>query len=513
MKTNIKIRLACLGTGILLTSACSDSYRLSEPDPGQYTTNAEIEFNNYISGMTRASKNGTGTFKAGESMGVWGYQTTGEYIDTIFKNQEITNVSGNVWTYENKKLWNIGSTYRFYGVFPYSTTLYTIDKENKVTFKDYVNPSDTASQLDLMISEMRPISPFNTVDMIFHHIMSNVNLYVKISNNLDINGITSINLSKLHISGIKNKGTYQQTEWTADNEPVGIWSGQTGLMDIPDATDIDLNMDRSATPVMKDVIMMPQQLFSAQGAADDVTIDAVFRIKYSDGTTSTFIKKGVRLAGITGKLVANNDSTLKISSWDINNRYNYTLAFNPSLTTRIWEADGDGSLIINPVNGDTLSWTDDTPTPGTMKYDPEYPDVVQVLEDTSTTDIPKLVWVEYPIVWEDLDDDGLLEAGIDRDNDGHIDNVDGDTDTNQPGNPHNDPTDGDPDNNPDGKDCILVKIDTDGDGVPDTWVQLEKDPATGLITPERETNDSFIEFTATIQEWSDNHTFDIETEM
>ncbi len=513
MKTNIIHKLACLGAGLLLTTACSDTFRLSEPDMGQYVTDAEIEFNNYVTGMTRASKYGATPFKSGESMGVWGYQTTGEIIDTIFKNQEIINVSGNVWTYDNKKLWNIGSTYKFYGVFPYSTTLYSIDDENKVTFEDYVNPSDTASQVDLMISEMRPVSPFNTVDMIFHHIMSNVNLYVKISNNLDITGISSINLSKLHISGIKNKGTYQQTGWTDEYAPVGVWSSQSGLMNIPDATDINLNMDRSATPVMKDVIMLPQQLFSAEGAADDVTIDAVFRIRYSDGTTSTFNKKGVRLAGITGKLVADNDSTLKISSWDINHRYNYTLAFNPSFTTRIWEADGDGSLIIDPVKGDTLSKVDDTPTPGTMKYDPENPDVIYVLEDTATVDGPKIVWVEYPIVWEDIDGDDLLEAGIDRDGDGHIDNVDGDYDTNQPGDDHKDPSDGDTDNNPDGKDCILVKIDTDDDGVPDTWVQLEKDPETGIITPERDTNDSFIEFTATVQDWDDNRSFDIETEM
>ena len=506
MRTDIKHKLVWLGVGALLTTACSDVIRLNEPDVSQPYANAEIEFSNYIAGMSRASKNGTNSFKAGESMGIWGYQTTGEYVDTIFKNQEVRYVSGTVWTYDKKKLWNVGSTYKFYGVFPYSTTLYTIDNENKITFKNYVNPSDTASQLDLMISEMRAISPLNTVDMIFHHILSNVNLYVKISSNLDITDITEVNLCKLHIGGIKNTGTYEQTGWTTSHAPIGDWSGQTGLMNIPDATDIDLNMDRSATPVMKDVIMMPQQLFTAQGAADDVTIDAVFRIKYSDGTTSTFIKKGVRLAGITGKSV-NDESTMKISSWETNCRYNYTLAFNPSSSTRVWDADGDGSLIIDPVNGDTLSKVDDTPTPGTMKYDPEYPDVIKVLEDTSSTGVPKIVWVEYPIVWEDIDGDDLLEAGIDRDGDGHIDNVDRDNETKLPGDVHKDPTDNNP-SNPDGKDCILVKIDTDGDGVPDSWVQLEKDPTTGIITPEREANDSVIEFTATVQNWDDTYTLE-----
>ena len=275
-------------------------------------------------------------------------------------------------------------------------------------------------------------------------------------------------------------------------------------MDIADVKNVNLNMDGTSVTALGDYIMIPQQLYKAQGAPQDVMIDATVRVRYKDTTSSTFVKKGIRLAGIQG--VDKNGNVRKISSWDINNRYNYILAFNPAYNTRVWDADGDGSIQIDPETGDTITKTDDTPTPGVMRYDPETPDVVQVFEDTDGDGVPD-TWVDYPIVWEDIDDDGLLEGGIDRDGDGHIDNVDDDNITNQGGDPHTDPSDGNP-NNPGGKDVIVLHVDTDGDGdvdEDDGWVQLEKDPDTGEIFPEREIDECVIEFTATVSDWDDTY--------
>lgn len=494
----MKLKTLSIAAAALMVAACSDTTKLYELEEGRYAYST-IEFSNYVSGMTRASKSGATPFNPGEAMAVWGYQTTGEYLDTIFNNQLVYNVSENIWNYDNKKLWNIGSSYKFYGIFPHSETLYTIGEDNKATIQEYANPTNPDDQIDLMISEMRPISPFNTVDMIFHHIMSNVNILVKFSDKFDSSGLSGATLQQLTLSGVKFKGSYTQTGWTDAYIPVGAWSNQDSIVDIAGAQNVALNIDGTAVPALNDFIMIPQQLFKAEGAPQDVMIDAVFRVFYKDGTSSTFIKKGIRLAGIQGTV--KDGTKKKISSWDINNRYNYILAFNPACNTRVWDADGDGSIIIDPVTGDTISTDDDTPTPGTMRYDPETPDVIEVFEDTDGDGIPD-TWVDYPIVWEDVDDDGNLEAGLDRDGDGHIDNTDNDNDTNGNNDPHSDPADGDP-NNPDGKDVILVKVDTDGDGTPDTWVQLEKDPDTGEIYPERESEDAEIEFTATVSEWDD----------
>ena len=496
----MKIRLISVIALTLTVSACSDKLAVHEPgtDPNSY-----IEFNNYVDVMTRAAKHSVSrTFEANEAMGVWGFQTTGEYNDVIFNNQRVYCVDGTRWTYNNKKLWNIGSTYMFYGFYPYSEDLYTFSEDRLITIQEYVTPADTALQQDLMISEQRNISPFNTVDMIFHHILSNVNFRVKISDNLDKEGISSVKLMKFNLTGVKSTARYEQTGWNR-MLPTGTWSGQRGSLEVPEITDIELDLDGTTSNVLNEYLVIPQGLYRREaGAADDISLNAIFRIEYTDGTASTFIKQGIRLAGITG--ISTASGTKIISSWESNNRYNYTLAFNPMSSTRIWDADGDGSLIIDPETGEVISDNDDTPTDGTMQYNPDDPDIVSVLEDTDGDGVPD-TWVDYPIVWEDIDGDDLLEGGIDRDGDGHIDNVDGDNTTNQGGDPDKDPTDGNI-NNPDGKDVIVVHIDTNGDGViddNDDWVQLQKDPDTGKIYPSKETDDATIEFTATVTDWDD----------
>lgn len=505
MKTK-RIIKASLFAGMALLASCQQFDVIHDIDPMAGKGFSYIEFGNYVNNMTRASKTaGNANFTVGDTMAVWGVQTTGNIVDVIFNNQDVRYVSGSAWTYDNKKLWNVGSTYMFYGVFPYSKTLYNMSTDGNyyVSIDNYTTPNDTAKQVDLMVSERRNVSPFNTVDMYFHHILSNVNVYAKIADAMDTDGIYSITLKSAKLSNVKSTGSYAQTGWY-QNRAVGAWSNIKDYMNIPAAT--NMLITKSSTAIFKDYLMIPQKLFSTASAPKDVTIDATFHIVYNDGTTSTFVKNGIRLAGIIGH---NGSSQQVVSRWEPNYKYNYTLAFNPNKSTRIWDADGDGSIQIDPATGDTITKTDDTPYPGVMKYNPDEPDIIQVFEDTDGDDIPD-TWKEYPIVWEDIDGDNLLEAGIDRDGDGHIDDVDKENQTQQVpgGDPDKDPTDGNP-NNPGGKDVILVHVDTDGNGYVDDnddWVQIQKNPDTGEILPPREVEDAYIEFTATVQEWEQTYT-------
>ena len=502
-----KIIKASLLAGMILTVSCQQNDVLTLIDHSQ-ARNSYIEFSNYVGTMTRASKTpGNNSFVSGDTMAVWGIQKTGNQIDHIFINQPVRYISGTTWTYDNKKLWNDGSKYVFYGVFPYSKTLYTVsnDTNRYVTIANYTTPDAPAQQTDLLISERRVILPQNTVDMIFHHILSNVSIYAKIGNGFDTTGVSQVMLTSMQLKNIKSTGTYTQTAWNQDCAQ-GSWTGITGTMNIPAATDKVLTFD--ATPVYADYLMIPQTLFSADATPQDVAIDAVFRIFYRNGTSSTCTKKNIRLAGITGNNGTNNQI---ISSWESNFRYNYTLAFTPHKSTRTWEADGDGSIQIDPATGDTLSTTNDTPYSGTMRYNPDEPDIIYIFEDSNNDTIPD-TWKSYPIVWEDVDGDGLLEAGLDRDGDGHIDNVDGDTTTQQlpGGDPDKDPSDGSP-SNPTGKDVILIHYDSDGDGDVDDndeWIQIQKDPNNGVIRPGRETEEPTIEFTATVSEWEQKYSID-----
>ena len=501
LKEIIKVSIVA---GMMTVSSCQQNGIVHVIDPSA-RPHAYIEFGNYVHNMTRASKTvGNGGFVVGDTMAVWGIQDTDGEVDIIFNNHDIRYVSDGTWTYDNKKLWNIGSSYMFYGMFPYSKTLYSMSNDGKwyITIPTFTTPDDPDKQTDLMISERRDVDPFNTVDMYFHHILSNVNIYAKISDDLDTTGIESITIKDFKFYNIRSTGHYAQTGWD-HNRAEGAWTDLSGYMDIADKSDIQIY--KKATALYHDYLMIPQILFSTESQPKDVNIDATFKIVYKDGTTSTYIKKGIRLAGING---TSNSNSKPISEWKPNYRYNYTLAFNPQKITRIWDADGDGSLQIDPVTGDTITKTDDTPYPGVVKYNPEEPDIIYVYEDTDGDGTPE--WVPVPLVWEDIDGDDQLEAGFDRDGDGHIDDVDNDNITQRVpgGDPDKDPTDGN-ENNPEGKDVVLIHSDTDGDGDiddDDEWIQLQKDVTTGIITPVREFEDAAIEFTATVSEWEQMYT-------
>ena len=50
---------------------------------------------------------------------------------------------------------------------------------------------------------------------------------------------------------------------------------------------------------------------------------------------------------------------------------------------------------------------------------------------------------------------------------------------------------------------IIVWLDDD-----DEWIQVQKDPDTGVIAPEREEEDVTIQFTATVKEWEQKYSID-----
>jgi hypothetical protein len=513
MKTrNLSTLLTSALVSIAALSSCQQTLELDMPTDVTRTSN--IRFSNYVSHMTRGSKtNAAGSFVKGDTMAVWGKQTTsiGEYnfVDFVFNNQPVEYVDANTWTYSPEKAWNFTSTYMFYGVFPYSQTLYTMSSDTNfcVTIPTYTTPDLPDDQKDLMISEQRYIIPDNTVDMVFHHILSNVNVIAKIGSAVDTSKIQSVTLKQIKFYNVQSTGKYTQTGWDSVNCAVGAWSDVNGYMNIPTVTDKVLTKD--ADTIYKDYLMIPQNLFGSGASPKDASIDAVFRIVYKDGTSSTHVKTGLRLAGITG---TRDTVQTVINSWKPNYRYNYTLAFNPQKAARTWDADGDGSLQIDPTTGDTIKGND-TPTGGTMKYSPDDPNTIYVLEDTDGDSIPD-TWNRYPVVWEDVDGDGFLEAGIDRNNDGHIDNVDGENETQQGGNTTHDPSDGNA-KNPDGKDVILVHYDSNHDGKiddNDEWRQVEKDPTTGNIVPVKEEEDRTIQFTATVSEWEQTYSLPVLTE-
>lgn len=512
------------GAAMMVLASCSNEVLIDDPVNPVYDNEINFCTFNESGSATRASKQAGYTFNVGEKISVYGYEINDSAENQIFDNQMVENTAGNTgdkWAYSPKKYWQSGNTYEFYAAYPYEQGFKFDSTKKQFSLANFTVNNDTAKQIDLMIAERNLASPNKIVEFRFHHILSNVNFLARVSSDVNPEEITSVDIIKFDVKGLLNTGSYAQTEtaWTANHQADGFWTvkapkqGEGNPSDYykfpaisgGQATALKVGNGYPVTPLATDMLLMPQKLFylnqDGYRAEQDPTIEVEFKVSYSDNTYQIF-KRSLRLSSVLAyqKKTLNDDGSYTtttvnepIYEWLPNYKYVYTVAFNPAKTTRIWDSDSDGGL----------GSTDDEKAnekEGGSKYNIDTPNVIQVLEDTDGDGTPD-TYVEYPVVWEDIDGDGKLEGGVDKDGDGKIDNVDGDNTTKWGGDDTYDPTDGDDVNNPDGKDVILVFVDTDGDGEPDDWRQLEKDPETGEIIPGKETEENYIEFTATVVDW------------
>lgn len=487
----------------LLAAGCSDSAMLENIKENTNDYSNLIEFSNaFVENPTRTSLGVGMSFPVGSQMAVYGFQKTGDVVETVFNNQmvECTDSEAGVWTYSPKKPWVSESEYDFYGFFPYAAEgLYTFDAETKmISVENYTVKDAIAEQQDLMIAQRNYTNPFNTVHMNFNHILSNVNFYAKIAPNVNMEGISSIDILNFDVERLANKGSYTQTGWVNNHEAAGAWEVIEGTYyNFPGVGTSTMALTKENQGIAVDMLLMPQNLFFHNDADEkDPVINITYKISYEDNTSVT-MSKSLRLSSIKGVSKSSTEA-LPIYEWLPNNKYNYVMAINPELTTRKWDVDWDGS-----DNGGDKEKNEGS------NYNPDDPNQITVWEDEDGDgQIDEGETKEYPVAWEDIDGDGKLEGGIDRDNDGKIDDVDQDggnvTVPVDPNSTNSNPTDGDS-NNPEDKDVILVYVDTDGDNVPDDWRQLEKDPDTGVITPEKDQEISYIEFSAEVIDWVEEY--------
>lgn len=452
----------------LTVASCSDSV-LQEPAGGQ-TTQQAITFDNILTDhSTRNSLSGS-NFPTGTAMAVWGFQ---DGTGLLFKDQTVKRETTGQWTYSPLKYWNAGSTYAFYAMYP-QTVAHTFDQTDKnFTISGFTVEDAIADQTDLMIAQENTPQPFNLVTMTFNHILCNVNFYAQIVSTLQNKGVKSATINSLKITGIKNQGTFTQNGFDASSKVAnGAWgdyAATTWTSPIIAATPVDFSDHKNGVMgetgnVLRDMLLLPQPL--------NAVLTVNYTLTYSDGTTTTFDKS------LPLESILYNGTPL--NEWKYNTIYNYIMTLDPTHRepgdfTDV-AIDWDGTL-----NGDC------EPTPNSKLVGPDANgNYVVVVTDENGTE------TRIPTVWEDVDGDGKLELGVDRDGNGQIDNVDNENTTNSS---NTEVSDGNA-NNPGGKDVIL--IDTTGDGKPDK--QIEKDESTGKIDP---ILDTVIRFSATVEDWKE----------
>ena len=434
-----KRSLIILTGAMMLLSACQDNMVLNNADPIR-DSRTQINFANYVGGMTRASKGVGATFVSGDEIKVYGLQNINGEYGKIFNNQLVSNTGQEIWSYSPVKYWENNSTYDFYAVYPYAT-VNTFDFENRTFNISEFTVADTArDQVDLMIAkQITSHQPYNVVNFDFSHILSNVNFYVKTSSEFNTDGISSVEVVSFDVTGLYSKGSFAQNGWNTNNVFTGAWTPDaTSVYDLPEVKTASYTIGGSKADLATDLLLLPQQI------NDKAKLSITFKLVYSDGTESIF-ERSIALNKIVGNKASTPTEKVTVAKWEPNYRYNYTVSVDPSVTP-------DGGHFMPNINPDHDQ--EELTNPDSI-----YTPVVNIIEiDNDDDGITDEYWIDedmddtpdYPIIWKDIDGDGKEEALPDRDQDGN-------------------PDDSDEDGNPD-----VIWMDTDGDDIVDTELERTK---------------------------------------
>ena len=426
-------------------------------------SSTQIRFTNYVGGMTRASRAIGDSFVAGDRMAVYGFQNIGTETSLLFNNQLVTT-DGTEWTYTPLKYWEKSSKYDFYAVFPYDVEQ-SFDQDTRLfSISDFTVQNDAKDQTDIMIAHrITGYNPYNIVNFVFSHALSDVSFYLKTSSDFDTYGISKVLVSSFDVTGLYSKGSFEQEDWSS-NVFTGAWTPDVeSVYDMPEVTRKEYVINStSPLTLAQDLLLLPQA-FTA-----NAKMNISFKLIYTDGTESSFSRtialktiKGIKTGGTAKEAIA---------KWNPNYKYNYTIAINPALT----EYGGHYYPVANDDHSQDEFQDPDNEFEPVMNIIPVdtdgdgEPDTYKI--DSDMDDIP-----DYDIIWTDLDGDGLLEGIPDRDGDGQPDDTDGD-------------------GNPD-----VIWYDSDGDGIVDK--ELEMDPDTNRLTDEIPQITNLIQFSALVDDW------------
>lgn len=423
MKKNI-----LLGVALTVLAGCSQDVLVDNEKGGSSGLSDKIEFGlSMADNATKASRSSGNTFVSGDEIAVFGFQTTDGETDKIF-NDQIVSFDGTDWKYSPAKYWNRDSRYDFYAMFPqdiahtFTDSVFTVDS--------FVVANSAVDQVDVMIAKRKLNStPFNTVEFVFTHMLSNVNFYFKGVASEASAGVKSVDVVSFDVTGLNSKGSYSQTGWSNSAVAEGMWVIDTAsVYNLPVVTDTTYTVGKPAMGLATDLLLMPQDIQS------EALISVKYRLNYIDGTSVTF-KKSLPFAGIKSTTETGGRT---LASWYPSTRYNYYLTVNPSK--------------LNGAEG-TVSYdhSDSTEVKNTDVTVIVIPDTDGDLEDEYWIDEDGDGTPDYPLVWADpdpTDEDNTQYLYPDKDGDGVPDG-----------------TKSDEDDDPD-----ILWIDTDGDGKADTEV-------------------------------------------
>ena len=233
----------------IAAAACSKTFDTN------LATEKAIGFGTWAENLTKARTQGTSTFEAGDDFAVFGYKdkTTSAPV-TVFDNVPVTAAAGSgsalEWSYasstEPLRFWDKNyDFYKFYAVSPSgAATIAPQAGTIAATEKTFSGKNN-----DFLVAEQKKVEKgtdnfnnYHTVDLVFHHASSLVDVKVKKSSALKDNDVT---ITAFQLNNIAKKGTVAVASYDANNVPVFTWTPtETGTYTTTDGVNkVDLNVE------------------------------------------------------------------------------------------------------------------------------------------------------------------------------------------------------------------------------------------------------------------------------
>lgn len=331
------------GATLAVLAACSVDEDYSERPDGLKA----IEFSSYIESNTRALDKTT--FEAGDIIGLYACQTTGNYSDAFtanFMDNVAVTKDETGWTYSPLMSWPTDNNEHlsFIAFYPRN------ENGTALTYPFTVNP-DPAQQTDPLWCTIKDanISDRNgtaingneadaafeatsgSVPLKFKHLLSKVRFKVKLDGAYP--GITA-KLNEMTLNDIYGSGTF-----TMDNSlEFGTWKSLSILQDYAILTTSEEAKELSTEELLLTEMLMIPQTMTATSSPYNSSINITYTHTLAEGGEKT-VNKTIYLP----------------DSWDVNKVYNYVIKISLDVNTITVSASVDdwGAPDVEPNIGAT----------------------------------------------------------------------------------------------------------------------------------------------------------------
>lgn len=325
----------------LVLAGCSDTTTRTEIEEQETVLGFQAGF---VDKSTKASYTTKTLLASTESMGVFGYKNAASLSNyVVFDNVKVTNNGSNVWSYSPLKYWDkMATSYNFYAYVPYSLKeKVSLESNSSTAFSitDFAQSSVVAEQTDILTDletqkNVTGAAIGKKVEFTFHHILSNVNFKMAVSealkNDETDNPVTviSVSLNEIQLQGDYAYGT-DKYEWTVDADASKSAFAATATDGVVFAGGTLLATEATEVPGLTDMLMIPQNLpvkpSDPEVADPSYAVTITYTIGKGDGPTD--VQEYTKVIPLTD---FKNSSDESLSKWEPDCRYNYVLVIGSS---------------------------------------------------------------------------------------------------------------------------------------------------------------------------------------